>query len=69
MDNEDAVFLLKSVSVATVPEQELRDLVKHLQDQMNTRYMYLVGEWANSHRARSTRNGQFVSGNEVKNYL
>jgi hypothetical protein len=69
MDNDDAIFQLKNISAATASAQELRDLVKHLQDQMNTRYMYLVGEWANSHRARNTRNGKFVSSDEVKNYL
>ena len=69
MNNDDVIFELKSVNTVTAPEQKLRELVKHLQDQMNGRYVYLVGEWANAHRAKSTRNGQFVSKDEVINYL
>jgi hypothetical protein len=69
MDDVNAVFELKNVNVATCPEQKLRDLVKHLQDQMNDTYIYLVGEWANGHHARSTRDGKLVSNDEVKNYL
>jgi len=69
MKNDDVIFELKSVNAITAPEQKLRELVKHLQDQMNDRYVYLVGEWANARRAKSTRNGQFVSKDEVKNYL
>ena len=69
MDNDNILHKLKSVDTATVPVQELRDLVKHLQDQMNNTYVYLVGEWANIHRARSTRDGKLVSNDEVKNYL
>ena len=69
MDNSNAVFELKNINAATEPEDKLRELVKHLQEQMNTRYVYLVGEWANGNRVRSTRNGQFVSKDEVKNYL
>jgi hypothetical protein len=69
MDTNNAIFLLKSVDTTTVPEQELRNLVLHLQNQMNNIYTYLIGEWNNGHRARSTRNGQFVSADEVKQYL
>ena len=69
-DNDgNAVFELKSVNADTKPEKELRELVKHLQKQMNSRYLYLVGEWANGQRARSTRNGRFVSKEEVIKYL
>jgi hypothetical protein len=69
MDNEERIFNLKSVNADTATEKELRELVKHLQGQMENRYMYVVGEWANGQRIRSTRNGQFVSKEEVKNYL
>jgi hypothetical protein len=69
LDQNDIFFNLKSVDVATLPEQKLREMVKHLQDQMNNRYMYLVGEWANGYRAKSTRDGKFVSRDEVINYL
>jgi hypothetical protein len=69
MEKTEVVFKLKSLDTAAVPEQELRDLVKHFQQQMNDTYTYLVGEWNNGYRARSTRNGQFVSSDEVKKYL
>jgi len=60
---------LKNFPVSTASEKELRDLVKHLQDQMNSTYVYWVGEWNNAHRTRSTRDGEFVSKEEVINYL
>ena len=69
MDQNNAFFELKNVNADTEPEEKLCELVKHLQEQMNNRYVYLVGEWANGNRARSTRNGQFVSRDEVKKYL
>jgi two-component SAPR family response regulator len=69
VDNQDVILKLKDIDTATAPIQELRDLVKHLQDQMNNTYVYWVGEWNNAHRARSTRNGKFVSNDEVKRYL
>ena len=69
MDQKDAILELKSVNAATEPEQKLRDLVRHLQDQMNNIYMYWVGEWANGYHAKSTRTGKFASKEEVMSYL
>jgi hypothetical protein len=69
MNNANAVFELKNIDAATCPEQESRILVKHLQDQMNGPYQYLVGEWNNGYRARNTRDGKFVSSDEVRDYL
>jgi hypothetical protein len=69
MGDDKAIFELKNIDASTCPEQKLRDLVKHLQDQMNNTYVYLVGEWNKGHGARSTRDGKFVSSAEVKNYL
>jgi hypothetical protein len=67
--DQNEVLELKNINADTEPEQKLRDLVKHLQEQMNNRYTYLVGEWANGYHARSTRNGQFVKSDEVIDYL
>jgi hypothetical protein len=67
MKNE--IHELKNIDATTYPEEKLRKLVKHLQDQMNDTYVYWVGEWNNAHRARSTRDGEFVSKEEVINYL
>ena len=69
MNDEKIVVALKKVNVATATLQELRDLVGYLQSQMNNTYMYLVGEWAGGHHARSTRDGKLVSNDEVKRYL
>jgi hypothetical protein len=69
MNDNDAFFELKNIDVTTCPAQKLRELVKHLQGQMNDTYVYLVGEWSNGHRAKSTRDGQFVSGDEIIKYL
>jgi hypothetical protein len=60
---------LKNINASTYPENKLRDLVKHLQDQMNNTYAYWVGEWNNAHRAKSTRTSKFASKKEVINYL
>ena len=60
---------LKNFDTSKATLQEFRDLVQYLQDQMNNRYVYLVGEWANGKHARSTRDGQFVSKEEVIKYL
>jgi hypothetical protein len=65
----DVIHELKSVNTQTASLRELRELVAHLQEQMNTTYVYWVGEWNNGHRAKSTRNGEFVSTDEVINYL
>ena len=65
----DMVAKLKNFNTSTATLQEFRDLVQYLQNQMNNRYVYLVGEWANGQCARSTRDGQFVSKEEVIKYL
>lgn len=70
MSNTDKTLdELMNLDVQNVTEEKLRRLVEHLQDQMRNRYIYLVGEWRNARRAKSTRNGQFVSAQEVINYL
>jgi hypothetical protein len=69
MDSDKRIFNLKSVNADTAPEKELRELVKHLQNQKENRYMYKIGEWAGGQHAISTRNGHFVRKEEVINYL
>ena len=65
----DTVVKLKNFDTSKATLQEFRDLIQSLQDQMNNTYVYWVGEWSNGKKARSTRNGQFVSKEEVINYL
>ncbi len=66
---KDALSLLESINVETATDEELRNILSHLKDQFKTRYKYIVGEWRNAHRAKSTRNGQFVKAQEVIDYL
>ncbi|NLC92845.1 MAG: hypothetical protein GX677_05190 [Treponema sp.] len=69
-DNEkDAFKLLESLNLEDATENEMRELLNHLRNQFKTRYKYLVGEWQGARRAKSTRNGQFVKGEEVVKYL
>jgi len=68
-NDKDAIKLLESINLEKASEQEMKDLIIHLKDQFKTRYKYLVGEWQNARRAKSTRNGQFVSRDEVIEYL
>jgi len=67
MANE--IYELKNFDAETASEQELRDLVNHLKYQISNTYAYWVGEWAGARRAKSARNGAFVSKEEIINYL
>ena len=53
-------YKLRNINVDTAPEDEVRDLLRHFQNQMNTTYLFWVGEWANARRVKSTRTGRFV---------
>jgi len=65
----DKVFELKNIDVDSYPEQSLRELVRHLQHQMDHVYLYWVGEWAGARHAKNTRNGHFAAKEEVAAYL
>jgi len=69
MTNEKEIYELKNFNVSTASEQEMRVLITHLQKQMDTTYIYWVGEWAGSRKARSIRTGEFVKNQEVIDYL
>ena len=66
---DDILHLLISANLETASDKELKELIAHLQIQFKTRYKYLVGEWRNAQRAKSTRNGKFVENKEVIDYL
>jgi len=59
LDEEEAKMILK----------ELKTEYKKLKVQLQTRYKYLVGEWALDKRAKSTQDGKFVDKKEVIDYL
>lgn len=67
--NNDSLSELFDADIEAMTEDESKRLLMHLRTQFRERYMYLVGEWSNDNRAKSTRNGQFVSNDEVINYL
>ena len=69
MASDKEIHELKNFNVLTATEQEMRDLITHLQYQMNNTYVYWVGEWAGGKHAKSTRNGHFVDKKEVIDYL
>jgi hypothetical protein len=69
MRNRNAFYRLRNLNVDSAPEEELRDLVRHLQYQFDNPYVYLVGRWANGNKAKSTRTGKMVRKEEVRNYL
>jgi hypothetical protein len=66
---------MTSGQLESLIEQALNELAEraaqkeHLDNQFGKVYMYLVGEWAGSHKAKSTRNGRFVPNQEVIRYL
>jgi len=66
---EDPFTILESLEPENMTEQEAKESLKHLQKQFKVRYRYLVGEWRSARRAKSTLDGQFVSSQEVKDYL
>ncbi len=68
-NNNDAVSELFDADIEAMTEESAKGLLMHLRTQFRERYMYLVGEWSNDNRAKSTRNGQFVSKDEVNDYL
>jgi len=70
MAKRNPIFKLMSIDASTYPENKLRELVTHLQNQINTNYIYLVGEWAGSRKARNIRDtGRSVGKQEVIDYL
>ena len=69
MANVKEIYELKNFNVSTASEQEMRELITYLQKQMETTYVYWVGEWAGSRKARSIRTGEFVKTQEVIDYL
>ena len=66
---ERTSFGLLNLDVDKASEEELRSLVKHLQEQMKNTYAYWVGHGNGGNRACSTRNGLFVTKKEVIDYL
>ena len=67
---EDAIRRLYSIDLMKLDDMVVaRNLLIHLKDQLQNRYQFLVGEWANAHRARETRRGHFVTNRTVVRFL
>jgi CRISPR/Cas system-associated protein endoribonuclease Cas2 len=50
------------------PEKAKEELI-HIAEQFKNRYKYLVGEWKNAKRAKSTETGLFIKKIDVIDYL
>jgi hypothetical protein len=63
------IFELNDERVNTMTEKEAKETLNHLRKQFQERYNFLLGIWAGSKKAKSTRDGKFVSIQEVINWL
>jgi hypothetical protein len=66
-DERDVIDILESGDPDTLSEAIAR--LQHLRVHFRTSYRYVVGEWSGGRRAKDTRNGQFVTKEEVIEYL
>ncbi|MGA2378890.1 MAG: hypothetical protein ABSG85_06235 [Spirochaetia bacterium] len=66
-DGRDVIDILESGDPDTLSEAIAR--LQHLRVHFRTSYRYVVGEWSGGRRAKDTRNGQFVTKEEVIEYL
>jgi hypothetical protein len=66
-DGRDVIDILESGDPDTLSEAIAR--LQHLRVQFRTSYRYVVGEWSGGRRAKDTHNGQFVTKEEVIEYL
>ena len=66
-DERDVIDILESGDPDTLAEAIER--LQHLRIHFRTSYRYVVGEWSGGRRAKDTQNGQFVTKEEVREYL
>jgi hypothetical protein len=66
-DERDVIDILESGDPNTLSEAIER--LQHIKIHFKTRYQYVVGEWSGARRAKDTQNGQFVTKEEVIEYL
>ena len=67
VDGRDVIDILESGDPDTLAEAIAR--LQRLRIHFRTSYRYVVGEWSDARRAKDTRNGQFVTKEEVILYL
>ncbi len=66
-ETRDVLDILESGDPDTLAEAVAR--LQQLKIHFKTSYKYVVGEWAGGRRAKDTHNGQFVTKEEVIEYL
>ena len=66
-ESRDVIEILESGDPDTLAEAIAR--LQHLRVHFRTSYRYVVGEWSDARRAKDTQNGQFVTKEEVIDYL
>jgi len=69
--NEDEILdVLSNVErIRKLSPEKAQEEFIHIAEQFQTRYRYLIGEWRNSRRAKSTTDGRFVSKQDIIDYL
>jgi hypothetical protein len=66
-EGRDVIAILESGDPDTLEEAIAR--LRELKNHFRTSYQYVVGDWSGARRAKNTQDGQFVTKEEVINYL
>ena len=66
-DERDVIDILESGDPDTL--EEAIDRLRRIKIHFRKSFRYVVGEWSGGRRAKDTRNGQFVTREEVIGYL
>jgi hypothetical protein len=66
-EGRDVIAILESGDPDTLEEAIAR--LRELKNHFRTSYQYVVGDWSGARRAKNTQDGQFVTKEEVIDYL
>jgi hypothetical protein len=66
-DGRDVIDILESGDPDTL--EEAIERLQHIKVHFRKSYRYIVGQWSGARRAKDTLNGQFVTKDQVINYL
>ena len=63
------IFKLDDSTIDKLSEEDAKETLRHIRNQLQNRYNYLLGIWADSKKARLTSTGKIVSLNEIVSWL
>jgi len=63
------IFELNKDAINSMTELEAKNTLEHIREQFQERYMFLLGTWSGSKRAKSTRDGKFVSLDSIEKWI